>query len=241
MKARRRRIHDDTETQSGGPQLLALSLFIMLLAFFIVLNAKSTLEEEKVKPVMASVAQSFSNKIMQDLAEKPSVTESAQLSTDEGDALARISNLFKAEITTAEIVTNRQSGVMMVRFTRDEYDRIIKEFSEGTATSAGGRNFLTTLATILRSERRNHPYRMDITFYTADNPARMQNAEPAALSEIMTDIAQGVRVIEQAGLPGHLASIGLQRASTRDETRLVEIFIHPHIPYNPDKGGKDGG
>ena len=54
------------ENNSSGSQVLALGLFIMLLAFFIVLNALSTFDEQLARPVIASLERTFASRIYQD-------------------------------------------------------------------------------------------------------------------------------------------------------------------------------
>jgi hypothetical protein len=49
MRSRRRKITQD-ESRSLGSQILGLTMFIMLLAFFIILNSISTFNQEKVMP-----------------------------------------------------------------------------------------------------------------------------------------------------------------------------------------------
>ena len=75
MKHRRRKISGDSGGSSGG-QLLAMSLFIMLLAFFIVLNAISNYENSKVKPVLQSIELTFASKITEEGNDKPYVAAS---------------------------------------------------------------------------------------------------------------------------------------------------------------------
>ena len=64
-RSRRRRGSAGT-AKSVSSQLLGLSLFIMLLAFFIVLNAISNFEESKIKPVMANLSHTFAANMQQE-------------------------------------------------------------------------------------------------------------------------------------------------------------------------------
>ena len=71
---RRRRIEDSGSGKSV--QLLSLALFIMLLAFFIVLNAVSTFEPNKVEPIIGSLESTFSTSTSQVAQRRPSVRPS---------------------------------------------------------------------------------------------------------------------------------------------------------------------
>ncbi len=238
MHARRKRYNNnEAEQKSLGGQLLALSLFIMLLAFFIVLNSKASFEEMKSKPILQSVALAFSSKIAQDQQDKPSITRSDQMGTDEGDALEQLGKLFNAEISTAEVVTNRQRGTMAVRVPRKDFEDAVANIGTRRATSAFGKSFLPMLASILRSDSEK-PYRMDMTFSLPENPARMQNTQPQSMSEAIKSVSAHAIALERAGLPARLMTVGLRRDDgSRGERDMVEIYIRPHIPYDP-RGGQ---
>lgn len=238
MHARRKRYNGETEQKSLGGQLLSLSLFIMLLAFFIVLNSKASFEEMKFQPIMQSVALAFSSKIAQDQQDKPSITRSDQMGSEEGDALERLGKLFNAEIATAEVVTNRQRGTMAVRVPRKDFEDAVANIGTRRATSAFGQSFLPMLASILRSDA-DHPYRMDMTFSLPENPARMQNTQPQAMTEAVKSVAAHAVALERAGLPARLMTVGLRRDDGgRGERDMVEIYIRPHIPYDPRGGAR---
>lgn len=238
MHARRKRYNNnEAEQKSLGGQLLALSLFIMLLAFFIVLNSRASFEEMKALPIMQSLSQTFSSKIAEDQQDKPSITRSDQMGADEGDALERLGKLFNAEISTAEVVTNRQRGTMAVRVPRKDFEDAVANIGARRATSAFGQSFLPMLASILRSDA-DHPYRMDMTFPLPENPARMQNTQPQALAEAVKSASAYAMALERAGLPARLMTVGMRRDDgSRGERDMVEIYIRPHIPYDP-RGGQ---
>ena len=93
---------------------MALALFIMMLAFFIVLNAISSYEEEKYRPAMASLEQAFgSNLLNRDL--RPAVRKSADNSIHEGDTLDKLEALFNAHITGVEMDIDKNKGVLHAR------------------------------------------------------------------------------------------------------------------------------
>ena len=72
-------------------QFLSLSLFIMLLSFFIILNSLSSYEDVKSKPVLNSISMAFS-KDTPDPILAPNTVESPIESNNEGDSLDKLKN-----------------------------------------------------------------------------------------------------------------------------------------------------
>jgi len=115
---RRRRIQSDPAPSATG-QMMNLSLFIMLLAFFIVLNAISTFEENKAAKVRRSVEDSFSVKITRD-NEAPSVTQGKAKSINEGNSFDRVEALFKSQFSGVKPSKDLSRGVMMIDLPYDQ-------------------------------------------------------------------------------------------------------------------------
>lgn len=237
MNSRRRKISmDDRQTGIGG-QILGLSLFVMLLAFFIVLNSISSYETAKTDPIMQSVSQAFSTKISQTGQDKPSITESTQRGSGEGDTMEQIESLFRGQIHSVDIVTNRQRGVIVIDVSRDDFEKAVADLGDEKQSTKFGRDFLQTLASVLRSERRRTPYHIEITYHLNDNPARLYNTDPKTVAESIKAVGAMAQAIEDAGMPAALMSIGLQKG---DPAR-VELFFEPHIPFDPetDRAGEE--
>lgn len=229
MRHRRRRSITQDSTTTPGSQLLALSLFIMLLAFFIVLNAISTFEEDKLQDVMLSIEDTFSARITEASNEKPSTAQSDQKSLNEGDTIEQIDALFKAQIPGYEVVKNRQRGMMLVQVPRKEFEDAVKGLGDKKASSGFSTAFLPTLVSLMRSEGRGTPYRVDVTYYLEDNPARLQNQQPQRMAETIRNVGGVARQIEGAGLQARLMTIGLQKGNPE----MVDLVFQRHRPFNP--------
>ena len=234
VKRRRRRI-GQTQQTSVSSQLLGLSLFIMLLAFFIVMNAISTFEETKVHPIMASLESVFAAKISQHDNYMPSVAESPEQSLNEGDTLERIKALFNAQIPGAEIVRSQRNGTMYVKMPWAAFKQAVLEVGQDNAfekRSAGqpvNDFFKPTLIALVRSDQLGMPYSMDITLNVSKNPSDMQVDEPQKLKQYITEIGQITAMLENDGLPAKLLSAGMQKG----EEGTVELFFRIHEPFNP--------
>ena len=254
MKRRRKNI--EPQGQGLASQLLGLSLFIMLLAFFIVLNSISTFEELKARNVMESLEFTFASKIIQRGDMRPSVTKSIETSIYDGDTLDRVSGLFQAQIPSHEVVMNKERGMMHVRVPRDAFERAVTAIGQRVAPagtnkdSAFQNDFLPTLVAMLRSEDRGQPFRMEITYNVTENPARMQRLAPQALQGTIRAVDAMAETIEKAGLPAKQITASVQQG---DEA-MVDLFFLRYekidaskiiMPGNSeqtpvDNGGDDG-
>ncbi len=239
MRNRRRKTGAGT-ARSMSAQLLGLSLFIMLLAFFIVLNAISSYEETKVRPIMDSLGEVFSSRLQEDerVEESPSVTEDESKSINEGSALDKMQALFKSQIPSHEAVVSNRKGVMYVKVPFDDFEEAIlavgqpskvKKQEEGEQAQFLKGFFLPTLISLVDMDTGNIPYRMDIVLNVNENPARLQNRRPKKLAALMKKMGRIASKIEDAGLPTKLVSVGLQKG----EEDMVEIIFRRHIAFNP--------
>lgn len=236
-RSRRRRVSTGTEKTAAG-QLLGLSLFIMLLAFFIVLNAISSFEESKVSPVIQSLEYTFASKIRsrsQDTAQ-PSARQSSTTSTSEGDTLEQIEELFSAQIPNVEnVVKNERLGMMYIQVPFEGFKDAVfglekaQPQDQGNAGAVTGRYFLPTLVGLLKSDRAGYTYRMDMILGTGRNPSVLASDKPQTLDDITKEMSRIARRIESAGIPQKLLSAGIQN---RDEN-MIDLVFRPHIPFNP--------
>ena len=216
MRRRRRIIADNGADKGFASQVLALSLFVMLLAFFIVLNSISTYEESKARSVLDSLEYAFASKITERGDVRPSVTESVEQSIYDGDTIDRINALFQAQIPAYEATINKKRGMMHIRVTRDDFETAVNALGQrqaplGTTKDSAFKNyFLPTLVTMLRSGDRGQPFRLEITYNVQGSPARMQRLAPQTLL-ITARRANGMaEKIEKAGLPTQFIASAVQ-------------------------------
>lgn len=98
---------------SDSAQVLSLSLFLMLLAFFIVLSTFSDFEENKVSAVQSSVEGAFSSDIMGETG-TPAEAEGDDFAENSGQAFDDIEAVLKAQIGLISITRDADSGIMVV-------------------------------------------------------------------------------------------------------------------------------
>lgn len=233
-RSRRRRVSTGTAKSMSG-QLLGLSLFIMLLAFFIVLNAISSFEETKVKPIMATLSHTFAANIEQEIDDRPTVRESEETSTKEGDTLDRMRALFSSQIPAHEAAVNKTKGEMHVRLKYEDFEKAVMAVEQDNVLPTRQKDgflkgfFLPALVALMRNDDLGTPYRLDILLNVDDNPSEIFNKDPQRMNRLINDMSAIAARIEGAGLPTRLISSGIQKG-TPD---TVDLLFRPHVPYKP--------
>lgn len=228
--------HKETENvNSDGKvgQLLNLSLFIMLLAFFIVLNSLSTFDEQKSRPVMESLESTFTSRV-QRFDEAPSTTESPEQSQGEGRSIDRIEALFKAQIPGLDYEKDDKNGTMTVHMSFDDLMTEILKIkgtnlqTESVAQISYDTLFLSMLIAVLKTEETGHLYEMDMVLELEDDPSLLRNKDPQALKESVSDIGFVARVLEKENMPKSLMSVGLKKG----KPGMVNLLFRPFETFD---------
>ena len=218
-----------------GGHFLTLSLFIVLLSFFIVLTTLSSFDSGKTQPVIESVQMAFSSNIVQqDTA--PAFEEGQNEDLNKGDALDRLKALFAAELTGLEPTKNRLGTKLHVRIPLNVLEdavlggnKLVEGNDEGGDGTSIADEFLPTLISLVKSENTGVSYRMDMILNVLDNPAEMYNDAPAILTEKARKIAKIAQVIELAGLSKKLIKPGIGRGTSGQ----VDLYFSRYVPFNP--------
>jgi len=239
MAYNRRRRKDDSQESSTGntAQLMNLSLFIMLLAFFIVLNSISVYEEEKQNAAIKSVDAAFSKDAL-DLDESPSLSEAVEKSVHEGHVFDRLDALFDSQISTYEEKINKANGVMTVEVPLDDFARTMNAIGQKDLTkipskriAVRGKYFLPTLVSVLQTEQDGVPTRMEIVMHVSKNPAYLQNQNPEQMSAVMKRVAGFSVRLEEVGFPQKLVNIGVRKG----DPEFVTLTFHRHNGFSFSK------
>ncbi|MDH5722226.1 MAG: hypothetical protein OEY94_02755 [Alphaproteobacteria bacterium] len=214
-------------------QFLSLSLFLMLLSFFIVMNAVSGYEETKTQPVMRSISLAFSNEEnVKDLG--PSDEPTIIMNVGSGDTLSDIKGLFEGHISNIQATKNRLGTVMHIRVPVQSFRRAIEMPSldnseQAKLSNADEGSFLQTLVTVLRAEKSNMPYRADIIL---EVPYQPNNVEQENLGQVNTDLKMAAGFtskLEEYGLPKQYISAGLMNG----ESGYISLYFRSYVPYSP--------
>lgn len=194
-------------------QFLALSLFIVLLSFFIVLNSISTFEISKTRPVLESLGLAFRTEKtdplfgLKDMAVIPGEQDFARSMTGQGSALQKIEALFSSHIEGLEVRRNRLGNEMAVRLPFAEFSKQIHE-ELAPGKKEDDERFLPVLVSLMEAgEAQGAPsYRMDMVLETAENPYSPSLFSGAGAGASLAAIALR---LETAGLPANLLGAGL--------------------------------
>lgn len=235
----RRRKHLSDAPAGNSTLTMNLSLFVMLLAFFIVINSLSSFEEKKQEATMGSIERTFSTQIMrQDIA--PSIAPDPYQSIREGDTSERIEALFRSQIASFKVTKNERTGKFVTELPVDQFSSAILSLGQNDlltikSDEVRGRFFLPTLVSIMKSNKAGISYRMDMMVMVNGNPAKLINEKPQEISAIMKRGGSWAKRLEDAGLDPKLVSFGVKKG----RAGYVELSFHPHVPFSPvAEGGR---
>lgn len=209
-------------------QFMALSLFIMLLSFFIILNSISDFEETKARPILSSLDMAFSSSAI-DRDENASVSQQQQQeSTKEGDTLDKIEGLFNAQIKSFSLQKNRLGTEMYVRMSVEEFEKFLGINSAGDLFVDNSMldGFTGTLVSLIQTAESEIPYRMDMVLNIGGNPSSLQNEQPEKTRSALKQVSAYSKVLEDNGMPIQFISAGLGA----DEQDTVELMFRRYVP-----------
>ena len=209
-------------------QFMGLSLFIMLLSFFIILNSISDFEETKARPILSSLDMAFSSSAI-DRDENASVSQQQQQeSTKEGDTLDKIEGLFNAQVKSFTLQKNRLGTEMYVRLSVEEFEKFLGINSAGDlfVDNSMRDGFTGTLVTLIQTAESEIPYRMDMVLNIGGNPSSLQNEQPEVTRGALKQVSAYSKVLEDNGMPIQFISAGLGA----DEQDTVELVFRRYVP-----------
>ncbi len=218
------------EREDMANQFLSLSLFLMLLSFFIVMNSVSSYEEKREQKVLRSVALAFSNNKVDDFNGAPDDTPNPLASINSGDTLTEIEGLFSATISGFEMSKNRLGTVMHVKLPIAKFENAL-DMSGGYSPDIGdGKrgSFVKTLVTLLRAEGRGAPFRIDMILNTEDDPAEMIVTNSDEFDKRLSRVSALGEGLENRGIPTKMLSVGLVKGTGG----YIDLYFHKYKPFD---------
>lgn len=214
-------------------QFLSLSLFIMLLSFFIILNTMASFDEDKSNPVIKSLNVALSAKEIEENIAQSTIPE-VEESLNQGSTIDRVEALFDSNISGFQVQKNRFGNEMYVTLPLEEFERVMLDIGQGNISQGGafggitGR-FIPVLISLLKSEENDMPYRMDILLNIEQNPAQLQNTAPGQAALLIEKSSTFTKILEEAGLPKILMSTGVEKG----QKETIGLSFKPYSPYSP--------
>lgn len=209
-------------------EYLGLSLFIMLLSFFIILNSVSEFEETKAAPVLSSLDMAFSSSAIERKETGASPIQTTQKSTKEGDTLDQIQGLFNAQVESFELSKNRLGTEMYVSMSVEEFEEAlgIQNPQDLFANNAAQESFTKTLVSLIQTAETKVPYRIDMILNVGGNPSSLQNEKPEQIRNSLKQITGYSSYLERNGMPVRFISAGLGN----NEKDLIELVFRRYVP-----------
>lgn len=215
-------------------QFLSLALFIMLLSFFIILNALSNFEEVKSKPVLSSIAMTFSNQAPEEIL-SPNTVEAPEESNKEGDTLDKLEALFNANIAGLKVQKNRLGTTMQITLPIEQFENSLRAPTSSTRTDTlqqrrgSPGTFMPVLISLMQTRETEIPYRMDMVLNTDKSPAKSVIDDTAQLKRDQQKVASLAKRLEESGLQKKLISAGLAQG----DSKMINIYFTRYTPVNP--------
>ena len=193
--------------------VLMLGLYLLVLAFFILLVTISTLEEVKTQRVMDSLVSTFTSAI-------PPTTDLTAFQSKEGDILAgqqfqqEITGIFSTTIRVEKVETVQPGKLMRVLIDANVL------FNEGTAqVRPANYPLLDRIVTALSSRPSNVRYDMEFIINSRFGEDRIM---PIGQTLEMARAGQFARDLLQRGAPPDSISVGLEPGDPNE----INIWFH---------------
>lgn len=124
---------------------ISLSLFVILLSFFIILNAHSSYDETKARPILNSLSMVFTNQ--QSPADiNASETNRKGASEGQGNSIDKIEGLFSSEIAGVKAKQNRMGTELRMRLPFSVFEqKIMSSLSGNAAVGPAGQQAFSSL------------------------------------------------------------------------------------------------
>jgi len=218
MKRRRKKSNGDGSALAT--QFLSLSLFIMLLAFFIVLTAASDTAPSKSAPLMESLERTFASRIVGG-DDEPARVADEQSSTGQGQSFENIKGLLKAQGLPFTIEKMDGSSLMYLRMRQEDFinsfgikrDKITHEQAI----------FISKLLVLLQPADKVLGHSVDIFVGLGDNPAQMALDYPDQVTSSIVFADKLASILMAQKFPKKIITIGLHEGASG----YVDLYFKP--------------
>lgn len=215
----------DTPAPSGGTAVIFVSLYLLLLAFFIFLHSISVPKEERIRSVLGSVNIAFKGLSKDTPADKQKTLSGEEQGTQQFHAKLR--NVFETAVPLVE--SKVTDGGTRLQFSVP----LGKLFKSGGLELRDLKDeFLTIVATALI--RRNSNVATDVEILIGTGP-HLPSSTDSANDLASNRVDKLARHLRTQGVPSRNISIGLEEG----DAGLVHFsfFLRPTLTYQfrPDK------
>jgi hypothetical protein len=206
--------HQDDHSSRYAAIISTLSLFIMLLAFFMMLNSKSQFSSDRVEPVLKSLKETFTTRVFRDDM-GPSLRADPEQGAGEGyEAFQSLDSYFRTSFPGSELKMIPTRGIFYLELNAEDFEK--KLFSDTS----------TIQKTLLEKLWTYHPLQMEIWINIQDDPGESSKNTRDQIEKLSV----WATALEKQGLEKGMLTIGLQKG---DPEKVIVLF-HNYKPYAPE-------
>ncbi len=205
--------------------LLYLSLFLLLLVFFIVLNAHSVARDYRVKAVMSSVGRSFAGQPEPAKGPDGNAAPQGGAAATAMAGLQRLGDLFETELAVIKIDRQTHGRLMVAGMAADDL------FQGGSAFLRNERQGLLDRIARQLGDQGGVSFDMDFLISVGDEPVGTAAADPVARAAAMA------RALIADHAPPEAISVGIEPG----RSGAVRFLFSAHVAGEPRSSGGGRG
>lgn len=207
--------HHDANRYSA--LLSTLSLFIMLLAFFMMLNATSSFDDDRVKPVLQSIKETFTTRVFREDV-GPSFRPDPEHAAGEGhEAYESLDSYFRTSFPgfSPQMIPTR--GIFYLELPADIFEK--KFFGADSSAQK----------TLIEKLWAYQQLQMEIWLNLDQDPGAASADARDLLRARINKLSGWAAALEAQGLQKGTLTIGLQKG----DSKKVIVLFHNYKPYAP--------
>lgn len=210
-----------------GSQFLALSLFTILLSFFIILTSSVEYKQDIASSVISSIDVAFSKSLVVPLPKDRTVSSDPEIripTMGEGDTLELVEDLFQTYVINFTTQKSSVGDRMVIRVRTVDLEAMIEDdfvkraAEETTGQEYGRQGFFETLRSVVKAKDGQPPYVMDLSITVSPEEWEADYGRRAEKDAISL-----YNLIRKADFPAHLMSVGLKEG----EPGYTELVFRP--------------
>lgn len=214
--------------QKTSGQFLSLSLFIILLSFFVFLRSLSSFDDSRVGAVTRSIDRAFSLTPagVDDGFSLPPYTSGDKGAGDAPLPLDCVKSLFRSNIAGVKAVSNHSGTQMRVTANAGDFEAALGD--EAVGKESKFRSMLVSL--LLAKDVTNISWQMEIVLGVGMSPSDLLKADAMAA---VNRVSQMTERLEALGMPQEMLSAGLGNG----KRGTIDIYIRPYERFDITANG----
>ncbi len=205
---------------SANMPFLTLSIFILLLAFFVVLNTNSDFEIKKASPVLESLEKQFAKKFWGP-AKYSTENSDKDKNIGEGSAKEILERLFASSSISFELKKIDDSGNFVILLKKNDFKRALSQVTKGLKIQGHTQkgkvfenylNIFTQISIMTSNANSNNNYIMSVFIYKTNSN---KNAE---------ELTNYKDMLIKTGVNKNSLAFGIKEKNTK-KINMVELYF----------------